>query len=160
MPTRTISAEPNQQSIVATVKFNAPRDLVYRTLTDPTLIPEWWGPDGLITTVDKMDTRPGGSWRFVVAAPSGKEWRFHGVYHELETGGKIVNTHEYEAEPGHVSLETVVLTDADGGTTMTTTSVFQSVEDRDNMLMSDFQDGEQKSVDQLERLLESMLVSM
>ncbi|MEO5951149.1 MAG: SRPBCC family protein [Chloroflexia bacterium] len=159
MPKRTIAAEPNQHSIVATVHFNAPRDLVYKLLTDPNLIPDWWGPEGLTTTVDKMDTRPGGSWRYIVAADSGKEWRFHGVYHALETPNTIVSTHEYEDEPGHVSLESLVLTDSDGGTKMTTTSVFQSVEDRDNMLKSDFQDGEQESLNRLEKLLDSMLIA-
>lgn len=159
MPQRTVAAEPNQESIIATTQFNAPPDLVFKCMTDPELIPLWWGPEELITTVDRMDPRPGGSWRYVVAAPSGKEWCFHGVYHIIDAPETIVTTHEYEAEPGHVSLETTRLTASDGGTLLTVTSVFQSVTDRDNMLQSDFQNGEQESLNRLEQLLASMLVA-
>ncbi len=64
--TRTnLVAEPGKQEIVITQVFDAPRERVFKTCTDPTLIPQWWGPRSLTTTVDAMDVRAGGIWRFV-----------------------------------------------------------------------------------------------
>jgi len=153
MPKRSIVAEPNQHSIVATTVFNAPRELVFSVMTDPEMMPEWWGPCNLTTTVDKMEVWSGGSWRFVVYGEKGKEWAFHGVYHAIEAPERIVFTYEYEDLPGHVSLETTLFEDQDGGTKMTTISVFQSVEDRDGMMESDMNEGDQESMDRLEELL-------
>jgi len=30
--------------VVTTRVFDAPRELVFKTMTDPKLIPRWWGP--------------------------------------------------------------------------------------------------------------------
>jgi uncharacterized protein YndB with AHSA1/START domain len=38
--------------------FDAPRELVFKAMTDPTLIPKWWGPRAYCTKVDKMDSPP------------------------------------------------------------------------------------------------------
>ena len=51
--------------------FDAPRELIFSAYTDPELIPHWWGPRRYTTTVDEMDVRVGGKWRYVFVAPSG-----------------------------------------------------------------------------------------
>jgi uncharacterized protein YndB with AHSA1/START domain len=56
---------PSDREITMTRVFDAPRELVLKLCTDPNLIPQCWGPRSLTTTVDKMDMRPGGVWRFV-----------------------------------------------------------------------------------------------
>jgi uncharacterized protein YndB with AHSA1/START domain len=160
MPTRSVAAEPNQHTIVATTTFNAPRDLLFKIMTDPELIPQWWGPRALTTTVDRMEPRSGGSWRYIVNNPKGDDWIFHGVYHVIEAPERIIFTYEYEAEPWHVSMESYRFEDQDGTTKMTVTSLFQSVEDRDNMLQSDWEDGEIESLERLEELLAKSQVSV
>jgi len=144
--------EPDRQEISATRDFAAPPDLVYRTCTDPASLPLWWGPRDLVTTVDVMEPRPGGSWRFVQRDPQGNEFAFHGVYHEV-TPGRIVDTFEFEGMPGHVLLETMTLEPIDGGTRMTVTSVFQSQADRDGMVASGMRQGMNESHDRLAELL-------
>ena len=49
--------------------FDAPRSLVWRAFTDPELVPRWWGKHGTTTTIEEMDVRPGGRWRYVSTAP-------------------------------------------------------------------------------------------
>lgn len=110
-------AEPGKQEIVITRIFDAPRELVFKVCTDPTLIPQWWGPRRLTTTVDRMDVRPGGSWRFVHRAPDGSEYAFHGVYHAVVPPELVVNTFEFEGMPGHVVMETVTFEDHGGNET-------------------------------------------
>src|SRR5262249_29830583 len=94
--------EPAKQEIAMTRTFEAPRDLVFKTMTDPSLIPQWWGPRYLTTTVDEMDLRPGGRWRYLQRDPQGSEHAFHGVYHDIAAPERLVFTFEYEGVPGHV----------------------------------------------------------
>lgn len=41
--------------------FNAPRDLVWRSWTDPDLLAKWYGP-GIETIIHGFDLKPGGAW--------------------------------------------------------------------------------------------------
>jgi uncharacterized protein YndB with AHSA1/START domain len=149
-------AEPGKQEIIVTRTFDAPRDLVFKVATDPNLIPEWWGPRYLTTTVDRMDVRPGGSWRFIHRDPNGSEYGFHGVYHAIDAPERTVSTFEFEGMPGHVILETNTFTEQGGKTLMTVQSVFQSVEDRDGMLNSGMESGETESYERLTELLKKV----
>jgi uncharacterized protein YndB with AHSA1/START domain len=146
-------AEPGMHSIVMTREFNAPRELVFRAFTDPTLIPKWWGPKDYTTTVDQMDVRMGGIWRYVQRGANGDEHSFRGVFHEIKSPERLVYTFEWEGLPGHIVLETVTLEDHYGKTTVTALSVFQSVEDRDGMIQSGMEGGATESWDRLEDLL-------
>jgi uncharacterized protein YndB with AHSA1/START domain len=156
MPNRSLVAEPEQHSIVATSIFNAPRELVFKIMTDPELIPQWWGPRILTTVVDKMEPWSGGSWRYVVSSKNGDDWAFHGVYHTIEAPLSTVLTYEYEGLPGKVSLESTMYEDHEEGTKVTITSVFQSIEDRDEMMQSDMQEGGNETMDRLGELLAKM----
>lgn len=42
---------PSDREIVTEREFDAPRDRVFAAFTDPELIPEWWGPRSVTTTV-------------------------------------------------------------------------------------------------------------
>lgn len=42
-------------------EFDAPRALVWKTWTDPALLPRWYGP-GAETIIHRLDLRPGGLW--------------------------------------------------------------------------------------------------
>ncbi len=150
------TAEPGRQDIVTTRIFDAPRDLVWRAVTDPEFIPRWWGPRSLTTTVEQMDVRPGGIWRFVQRDAEGNEYAFRGVYHDITPPERLIYTFEFEGMPGHVLLETVTLEDLNGRTKMTDRSVFQTVEDRDGMLASGMEEGAAESMDRFAELLREM----
>lgn len=154
MSETTIVAEPKRHDVVITRTFDAPRDLVFKAMTDPDLIPRWWGPPYLTTTVDKMDVRPGGIWRYVHTDPDGGQQAFNGVYHVISPPEKLVYTFEWEGLPGHVLLETVTLEDVGGGRTkVTDTAVCQTIEDRDGMMQSGMETGARESMDRLATLL-------
>jgi uncharacterized protein YndB with AHSA1/START domain len=153
MTKTNLIAEPGKQEIVITRVFDAPRELVFRTSMDPNLIPKWWGPKSLTTTVDKMDVRPGGVWRYVQRDADGNEFAFHGVYHEISKK-RLVQTMEFKGMSGHVLLEIVTFEDIDGKTKLTEKSVFESVEDRDGMLKSGMEEGAKETMDRLAELVE------
>ncbi|GAA4619337.1 SRPBCC family protein [Actinoallomurus liliacearum] len=149
-----ITAEPGIPQIVTEREFEAPRDLVFRAYTDPDLIVRWLGPRDLTMRFDRHEPRDGGRWRYVSVDPAGHEHGFHGVFHGAPSvEGGIVQTFEYEGVPGHVALETVTFTEADGRTLVRSVSGFQSVEDRDGMIASGAEYGVRESGERLEELL-------
>ena len=155
----TITAEPGKQEIVITREFDAPRELVFKTIMHPELVSQWWGPRYLSTIVDKMDVRPGGQWRFINRDAQGNEYAFHGVYHEVLAPERVIDTFEFEGLPetGHVTLETMRLEELPGGRTrLITQSVFQTVTDRDEVLQSGMESGLKDTYDRFEELLQRM----
>lgn len=152
-----MTAEPGKHEIIMTRDFDAPRELVFKAMTDPTLVPRWWGRTYTRTVVDYMDPKPGGGWRFVEHDTDGSEYAFHGVYHDITAPERVVQTMEFEGMPGHVGLETMILEEHDGKTTVTTSSIFQSVEDRDGILQTDMETGSNESWDQLEDVIKSLM---
>jgi len=149
--------EPGRQDIVITRVFDAPREVVFKALTDPNLIPSWWGPARYETTVDRADVRPGGQWRYVSRDADGTEYGFRGVYHDIVAPDRVVQTFEFEGMPGHVSLETATLEEVDGKTRYVGVSVFQSVADRDGMAQSGMEEGASEGFDRLAEVIQSLL---
>ena len=150
-----IIIEPGRQDIVFKREFDAPRDVVFRALTDPALIPSWWGPRQYETIVDQMEPRAGGRWRFINRSPEG-EFGFHGVYHEV-TPERIVQTTEFEGFPGSVGLETATLEERDGRTLMVAVSLAPSVEARDAIVASGMESGARETYDRLAELVEGLV---
>ena len=153
MTATAFTVEAGKPEIVISRVFDAPRELVFKTFTDPAAVPNWWGPRGLTTTVETMDLRPGGAWRFVQRDIDGSEYAFHGVYHEVLAPERVVSTFEFEGVPGHVVLDTVTFEDLGGKTRVTTRSMFQSVADRDAMVQSGMESGATESWERLAELL-------
>lgn len=146
--TKVIAPE-GQRYLVMEREFNAPAELVFKAHTDRELVEKWWGMNA--AKVDKLDAKPGGSWRFVEG-----EDAFHGVFHQVSLKDGIVWTFEYEGMPGHVLMETMKFEEHDGKTKLISTSVFQSQEDRDGMLQSGMETGASISQDKLEKLLQEL----
>jgi uncharacterized protein YndB with AHSA1/START domain len=151
--------EPGRQDIVIRRTFDAPREVVFKAITDPSLIPNWWGPRRYTTDVDVMEVRPGGRWRFINRAADGTEFGFHGVYHDVVAPERVTQTFEFEGVPGHVTLDTATLEELDGKTTFVSTSVFQSVEDRDAMVASGMESGARETYDRLAEVIEGLRVT-
>ena len=150
-----IIIEPGKQDIVFKKVFDAPRDIVFRALTDPSLVPSYWGPRQYETVVDVMEPREGGRWRYLNRSPEG-EFGFHGVYHAV-TPERIVQTTEFEGAPGQVALETATLEERDGKTYYTAVSLAPSVESRDAMVASGMESGARELYDRLDELIQGLV---
>ena len=136
--------------------FEAPRELVFKTVIDPELVSQWWGPSELTTTVEKMETKPGGIWRYVQRDKDGNVYSFKGVYHEVAPPERLVYTMEFEGMPGHVTLESVTFEELDGKTRMVDSIIFQAVEDRDGALATGMEEGAVESAERFAQLLEKL----
>src|SRR2546428_14001569 len=109
MPAKSEFVRKSERELVTTHTFDAPRELVWKTRTDPTLIPKWWGPSRYSTVVDKMDVRPGGRWRFVLRDAEGNAFGLHGAYGEAVTPRRLGGTIAYVGVAGHILVETTTL---------------------------------------------------
>lgn len=144
----------SDREVQITRDLDAPRDLVFKTMMDPKLIPQWWGPRRYTTAVDKMDVRVGGKWRFVNRAADGGEHWFNGEYREIVPPERVVQTFEFEPVPGHIAVETATFEDIGGGRTrLTARSVFANKEDRDGMLGSGMESGARETYERFAELL-------
>lgn len=104
MANHTFTADPDSLEIITTYVFDAPRERVFEAYADPSLIPKWWGEDNGLK-VEKMEVKPGGSWRFVMGGGD-QEFAFRGVYHDVIAPKKLVATWQYEDAPTTI-LQTV-----------------------------------------------------
>jgi uncharacterized protein YndB with AHSA1/START domain len=148
--------EPGKHDLNMTRTFDAPRELVFKAYTDPTLFAQWWGPREYTNRMDKFDARRGGEWRIVQVDSSGGEHAFRGVHHDVVAPERIVATFEYEGMPGHVLMQTSIFEAVGDKTRIVQQAVFQSVEDRDGMVASGMKRGSDDSMDRLAELLEKM----
>jgi uncharacterized protein YndB with AHSA1/START domain len=144
---------PTDREIRIERVFDAPRDKVFATFTNPDLIPEWWGPRETTTVVDEMDVRTGGRWRFVNRTSDGGETAFRGAYREVTPPERIVQTFEWEPMAGHVSVETATFDDLGDRTKVTTVSLFHTTEERDGFLASGMERGLNETYERLDELL-------
>ncbi len=74
---------PNDEQILITREFDAPKHLVYKAWTTPELVKRWWHANRGEVTIAEIDLRVGGRWRYVSVTPDGFEVGFHGEYREV-----------------------------------------------------------------------------
>ncbi len=153
MATTRITAAPGLPYIEITREFAATRDLLFRAHTDPELMVQWLGPRRLAMTVDRMELRDGGTWRYIHRDADGAEYGFHGVFHGTPSPDGIVQTFEFEGAPGHVSLDSLTFDEKDGRTVLHARSVHQSIEARDAMVASGMEGGLTEGYQRLDELI-------
>jgi uncharacterized protein YndB with AHSA1/START domain len=133
--------------------FDAPRDLVWKVLTDPERIPHWWGPRSMTMTVEEMDVRPGGRWRWVGHSSDG-DAPFCGEYLEVVPPERLVRTEIFDVPPfnegpDNAAIETMTLEDLGGRTKLVSRSKFPSVESLEGALATGMIGGALESYDRL-----------
>jgi len=149
---KSVWTTPSDRQVVNTRTFNAPRRLVFSAFTDPAHVPNWLlGPDGWSMPTCEIDLQVGGKWHYVWRNDSdGREFGMHGVYLEIDAPAKVVNTEVYEDSE---AVNTLELSEVDGGTLMVFTMTMPSKEALDAMLATGMTSGADTSYDRLESYL-------
>jgi uncharacterized protein YndB with AHSA1/START domain len=153
---------PNDEQILITREFDAPRHLVYKAWSTPELVKRWWHANRGKVTVVEIDLRVGGKWRYVMVADDGTEVGFHGEYSEIVPDERIVSTEIYEGLPEGVSGEegatvnTATFTEASGRTTLTLLIQATSKISRDAIIDSGMEAGLHDALDLLEQTANSL----
>nr|WP_082534690.1 SRPBCC domain-containing protein [Nonomuraea pusilla] len=148
----TITAQPGSPFIEVVRDFDATPAQLFRAYTDPELVTRWLGPRGIEMRLIEHDARPGGTYRYAHRDREGDEHVFHGVFHTVTPGERIVQTFEHDGAPDVVSLDSATFEDLGGRTRLRTRSVFPSVEARDAMIAGGMERGVLDSMDRLDEL--------
>ena len=149
---------PSDREIAMTRVFDAPRQLVFDAHTKPDLVRQWLlGPPGWSMPVCEMDVRVGGTYRWVWRHDTnGTEMGMGGVYRDIVAPERLVTTERFDEAwyPGE-ALNTLVLIEQGGRTTLTQTMRYESRDARDAVIKSNMETGVAASYDRLADLLAS-----
>jgi uncharacterized protein YndB with AHSA1/START domain len=131
--------------------FDAPRDLVWKVMTDPERVTRWWGPHDYTTTVEEMDVRPGGRWRWINHTTGGESAPFKGEYLEVVPPERLVRTEIFDV-PGFDDKAAIVTTTLEAlgnRTKLVERSRFPSVADLEGALSTGMIGGALETFDRL-----------
>lgn len=159
---------PTDLEIVMTRAFDAPRHLVWNSMTQPDLIRRWmFVPPGWNWAECEMDVRVGGKFRWAWNGPDGQlALTIRGEHREVIPPVKIVHTELMEMGPGGGGcgsgdsggeawelLATLELSEQGGKTHLKMTLLFPTKEGRDGALASGMEQGVAAGYDTLDGVL-------
>jgi uncharacterized protein YndB with AHSA1/START domain len=153
---------PSDVSIQIVRSFDAPAAAVWKAYTTPELVKRWWGFESSQWLECSIDLRVGGRWRYLTRETRDEhafEVGFHGEYREITPPTRLVSTEVFEGYPDAAALDTLVLEEKDGVTTMTITVLHTSQEHRDGHINSGMEGGMQISMDRLEDVAKKLSAS-
>jgi uncharacterized protein YndB with AHSA1/START domain len=170
MPKPVVVTTPTDREVVVTRTFDAPLALVWDAHTKPDLLQRWLvGQPGWTMPYCRVDLRVGGKYRYVWRnTDSGMEFGSHGEHLEIETHARIVTSermdgldgnpidYDHPVDSGDPAINTLVMAESGGRTTITLSMVFPSKEVRDMAVGSGMTDGMAMGYDLLDALLEAV----
>ena len=159
MTVSDVVRDPQALTLTVTSRLAAPRERVWQVWADPRQLEQWWGPPGWPATFTDHDFVGGGVARYAMTGPDGERaagwWRFLRVDPpvglELEDG---FGDGPDAPAPGMPVVRMVArLDEADGGTRMTLTSHFASLEHLEQLVAMGMEEGIRAASEQLDVLL-------
>jgi uncharacterized protein YndB with AHSA1/START domain len=147
------NAEDGKHDLVITREFDLSLELLFRAFTEPELIEQWMG-----NKVLKFEAKKYGNWHFEKKDGKGNiVFEADGVIHEFIPNRKITRTFEMYNTPFGVQLEITEfekLTDETSKVTMHT--IYESVEQRDQVLKLPFAQGINWAHNRLEEVISKL----
>jgi uncharacterized protein YndB with AHSA1/START domain len=131
----------SEAEIVMRRVYDAPREIVWKAMTEAKHVARWWGGPGFTNPVCEMDVRPGGLWRHVMRFPDGRELHMHFVFLEVREPQRLVWKNvddERQSEGPPASVVTITLEDMGDRTRWTMVARFHSFAERDVALAMGF----------------------
>lgn len=153
----TTYSTPTDREVVITRVVDAPRRILFDAWTNPRHVPQWMiGPAGWTMPVCEIDLRPGGSWHFVWRKADGSEMAMSGAYREVSPPERLVSTERWGPEWPE-TINTLVLTESDGQTTVTLAITYPNRDARDAALQTGMKDGMEQSFARLDELVRTLV---
>jgi uncharacterized protein YndB with AHSA1/START domain len=141
-------------------QFDAPVPRVWQLWSDPRQLERWWGPPMFPATFQAHDLVPGGMARYFMTSPEGQQ--FHGWWRVLDVQPpRLLSVEDgFADEHGNHNAELptttmhVELTDRDGGgTNVTITSLFGTIEQLEQLIEMGMEEGLQSAMGQMDAIL-------
>jgi len=96
------TTKTKEKEVVITRDFNAPREMVWKALTDPDWVKQWWGPKDFTAPVIRIDLRVGGKYLYCMRSPDGKDYWSTGIFREIDAPKRLAYTDSFADEKGNV----------------------------------------------------------
>ena len=151
----TTFTTPSDTEVVVTRVVDAPRGLVFDAWTNPEHLPHWLVPRDWNMPVCEIDLRPGGAYRWVWRREDGTEMSITGEYREIDPPDRLVSTESWSGDWPE-TVNTLVLSEEDGRTTMTMTIRYPSRQARDAAMQTGMKDGLTEGFARLDGHLKTM----
>lgn len=150
----TTVTTPSDTEVRIEREFDAPRQLVWDAYTDAEMLTQWLGPRRLRMTVQEMDVRSGGSYRYTHESEEGDSFVFFGEFREVYPPRLLVQTFQWDGNDAPPSVDRVEFEELDGDRTrLVVTGGFDSKEARDAMLEAGMEGGVREGYEMLDELL-------
>jgi uncharacterized protein YndB with AHSA1/START domain len=139
--------------------FDAPSERVWQLWADPRKLERWWGPPSHPATVEEHDLTPGGDVTYFMTGPDGQKYRGWWRVTSVDPPKSMEFTDGFADQDGKPAAEmptTTVqmrLTEHDGGTRMELRSVFDSLEQMEQLVRMGVAEGLEQAVGQMDALL-------
>jgi len=148
-----IHAEAGKHDLMITREFDLPLDLLFKANTEPELIEQWMG-----TKVLKLENKKQGSWQFETKDGNGNVvFGANGVIHAFVPNQKITRTFEMENTPFGVQLEVYEFERlSDDTSKLSIHTIYESVEQRDQVLKLPFAQGINMAHDRLQEVVNKL----
>lgn len=156
-----VSSRQDREALTLTMvaEFAAPPKRVWQVWADPRQLERWWGPPTWPATFTEHDLVPGGRASYYMTGPEGEKahgwWRFVSVDEprslEFEDGFADEAGTPVDSMPvtrGHVALAEI-----EGGTRMTVTSHFATVEQMEQLAAMGMVEGMTEALGQIDAIL-------
>ncbi len=141
--------------------MNVPARYIFEAYAKPEHLMRWFGPVGYPVTMCESDFRVGGKWRMAMTGPDGVQGApFGGTYLDITPHGRIVYDNAFEDQSGGTMnlqsagtmIMTTTFTEENGSTTVTVSTLFDSVAMKEEYLGIGMNEGILSGMDQLEGL--------
>ncbi|MDR3697481.1 SRPBCC domain-containing protein [Mucilaginibacter sp.] len=149
-----INAEDGKQDIVITREFDLPLALLFKAFAEPELVAQWMG-----TKVLKLESKKHGSYQFETSDARGNVvFKANGVIHDFVPNRKITRTFEMDNSPFYgVQLEVCEFEPlTDDTCKLQIHVIYESAEQRDQVLKLPFAQGINWAHNRLEDLMKTL----
>ena len=166
-------SDSQKYAFTITRVFDAARQQVFKTWTDPEHLKHWWGPKGFKWVSCKMDLRPGGIFHYCMQSPDGQTMWGKFVYQEIAAPERLVFIVSFSDEAGNSTrhpfapewpievLTTLSFTELAGKTTLAMQGVPHNATDSERSVFEagfgSMQNGWSGTFGQLEEYLKSLV---
>jgi len=129
------SKKEQEQRVLITRIFDAPRESVWKAWTDCERLMRWWGPKDFTTPLCKIDLRPGGDFQNCMRSPEGRDYCGKGTYREIVPLERIVCTDSFADKEGNIVPATYYGMSADYPLEMLVTVTFEEIEGKTKLTL-------------------------
>lgn len=151
-----------ERELVLTRHFAAPRQLVWTAYSDCKHLKHWWGPQGWELTHCELDFRPNGTWHYCMSGEyEGNTMESWGLatYEEIDAPNRLVYRDAFSDAEGNVNADMpqmvtkMTLEEVEGGTLLTSISVYESADARQQVIDMGVEEGIAQTWDRLDDYL-------